>query len=414
MMTTHASNDNNNNSAPQAPEEGQQASSSASFSLFSNPSSSSSLSAALTCADGAIDDLHPPLPTPHAEASPTPITCNKSSDTNNNNNNNNNNKEEEEEKKEGEQTVDTTNSRTLLARRRQALRLEAIRSSHEEEEAAAAAGDTLHRDDAEGGPATSTAAAASVLVVDHMADMLPSVSAYAPYWLNYFVHDANGTIIYPVVGEPHPTAKKQTPTPGAVTPPALLMDTDVDAPEPAPMSPSLFFVDEDDRASSSTATAVDHGGVWHPPSRPASPPLCAASGYYHPQHASASSSFSAYAHSPPRGREENAFTPTDDLAPLLKRLEHRIDEMHRAHQYLYTENSVLRARQDERQQLLNEITLQQRDALGARLDVIDAQQRQLLQQQDALLRALKLFSVSFEIAGARAPLYGGSRPTGSF
>jgi hypothetical protein len=82
-------------------------------------------------------------------------------------------------------------------------------------------------------------------------------------------------------------------------------------------------------------------------------------------------------------------------------LSREIRDAQRHSDYLISENTLLRRRQQERQQLLMELNHQQDAALSAALDTIALQQRQLLEQQSAILRALKVFTVAFEVGGGR-------------
>ena len=74
-------------------------------------------------------------------------------------------------------------------------------------------------------------------------------------------------------------------------------------------------------------------------------------------------------------------------------------ETQRRADYLLAENSLLRRRQEERQQLHRELTQCQQRAQNATLDTVVLQQHQLLEQQQQLLRSLKTFAVAFQLGG---------------
>lgn len=65
--------------------------------------------------------------------------------------------------------------------------------------------------------------------------------------------------------------------------------------------------------------------------------------------------------------------------------------------YMVAENNMLRRRQEERQALMAQIKQEQDAHVGHALQVLALQQQQLMDQQRALLSALKVFSVAFEI-----------------
>ena len=91
-----------------------------------------------------------------------------------------------------------------------------------------------------------------------------------------------------------------------------------------------------------------------------------------------------------------------EIVNPLRQLLHDTRDAQRRTEFLFTENNLLRRRHAERQQLLAEITGQQHAAWSGTLDVIVRQQRQLLEQQHALLRALKAFALSSDAAAPRA------------
>lgn len=72
-------------------------------------------------------------------------------------------------------------------------------------------------------------------------------------------------------------------------------------------------------------------------------------------------------------------------------------------EFLTVENNLLRTRQQERQSLLAEITEQQHVAWGRSIETVLAQQHQIVAQQHALLRALKVFTVAFEVGAKKRP-----------
>ena len=72
-------------------------------------------------------------------------------------------------------------------------------------------------------------------------------------------------------------------------------------------------------------------------------------------------------------------------------------------EFLTVENNLLRTRQQERQSLLAEITEQQHVAWGRSIETVLAQQHQIVAQQHALLRALKVYTVAFEVGAKKRP-----------
>ena len=94
----------------------------------------------------------------------------------------------------------------------------------------------------------------------------------------------------------------------------------------------------------------------------------------------------------------------------LRQLLHDTRDAQRRTEFLFTENNLLRRRHAERQQLIAEVTGQQHAAWSGALELIARQQRQLLEQQHSLLRALKAFAVSSDAPAAPSAAPAAERP----
>ena len=78
-------------------------------------------------------------------------------------------------------------------------------------------------------------------------------------------------------------------------------------------------------------------------------------------------------------------------------------ELTRTHGFLFAENNLLRTRQAERERLLGELRAQDERRLHARMEVLELQVSQVLDQQGAVLDALKVFTIAFEIGRGPPP-----------
>jgi hypothetical protein len=82
----------------------------------------------------------------------------------------------------------------------------------------------------------------------------------------------------------------------------------------------------------------------------------------------------------------------------LRGLATTVADLRRRNGYLFAENRLLRGRRDERQALLQRFQAQEQLGLSGGLATITAQQQQLLRQQEAMLHALQLCTIScFEV-----------------
>lgn len=84
-------------------------------------------------------------------------------------------------------------------------------------------------------------------------------------------------------------------------------------------------------------------------------------------------------------------------------LARELREAQRSTEFLLAENNLLRKRQMERQQLMTELHAQHNTAMQSAMDILAMQQQHILRQQNELLRALKVFTISFQVGGALPP-----------
>lgn len=97
----------------------------------------------------------------------------------------------------------------------------------------------------------------------------------------------------------------------------------------------------------------------------------------------------------PEAKEETTMT-LRKIAETLERIEAELKDSRRTTQFLCKENTVLRSRQMERENLSHELRLQRQYGLNASIEGIAQQLAHISRQQNAMLDALREFNLVFD------------------